>query len=390
MSSKSPAGSFISGKIRFKGRMAMISIAVSFFIIILSLAISSGFRHEIREGVSQISGDVQLSSVGSDLLSGSESISSKPSYLDRISKLKGVKSIEPVVYRAGIVRKDGSIQGVLFKGMGSDSTTLSADIPSRLARKLNLSLGDRMQTYFISDKVKARNFEVTGIHDSVIDTDENIVVKVSLQDLQRVNGWSTDEVSALEIMLEDNFRSSTGMKRMAAEIGSTALMFAQEDEDTLVAGSAADRYASMFDWLQLIDTNVLAILALMIIVAGFNMISGLLILLFQNIRTIGILKSMGMTDRGISGVFLRVAARNAGIGLIIGNICAILLCLIQSCTHLVRLNPENYFVSYVPVSLNPATILMTDAAAFTAIMLLMLLPCLFISKVDPADTIRVS
>ena len=135
--------------------------------------------------------------------------------------------------------------------------------------------------------------------------------------------------------------------------------------------------------------NVLAILVLMIIVAGFNMISGLLILLFRSTSTIGTLKSMGMTDKGIASVFLRLSARHTLLGMLLGNAAALLFCLVQGTTHLIRLNPANYFVPFVPVSVNVPMIILADAIAFGVIMLLLLIPTLFISKVDPARTVRV-
>ena len=126
----------------------------------------------------------------------------------------------------------------------------------------------------------------------------------------------------------------------------------------------------------------------MAIVAGFNMISGLLIMLFRNISTIGTLKALGMTDKGIGRVFLRVASNLVLKGMLIGNALALIFCFIQGKTHFLKLNPENYFVSFVPVAVDIPMILVADVVAYIIIMLLLLLPCLFISKVDPAQTMR--
>ena len=172
------------------------------------------------------------------------------------------------------------------------------------------------------------------------------------------------------------------------EIGTLALLMADAEDDDLIATPITDKYSRIFDWLDLIDLNVMVILILMTVVAGFNMISGLLILLFQNISTIGILKSMGMTDRSISELFLRVSSNLVLKGMAIGNILALLFCALQSSTHFIRLNPENYFISFVPVSVNVPMILLADLLAYVGIMLLLLLPTLFISKVDPAQTVR--
>ena len=179
------------------------------------------------------------------------------------------------------------------------------------------------------------------------------------------------------------------MKQAASEIGFIMNSYEQEEDDTLIATSAVSRYPQIFSWLSLIDFNVFFILVLMTIVAGFNMISGLLIMLFENISTIGLLKSLGMTDMSISKVFLSSSAVLVLKGMAVGNAAGMLFCLIQGTTHLLKLDPENYFVSYVPVHLDLAAILAADAAAFAVIMLLLMIPSLFISKVDPAQTVRV-
>ena len=151
----------------------------------------------------------------------------------------------------------------------------------------------------------------------------------------------------------------------------------------------SSRYPQLFDWLDLLDFNVLFVLVLMMIVAGFNMISGLLITLFENISTIGVFKAMGMTDRNIAGIFLGSSASVVFKGMLAGNAVAVLLCVIQEKLHLLKLDPSNYFVSFVPVDLDLMTVVTVDAVSFIVIMLLLLIPCAFISKIDPADTVRV-
>jgi len=173
------------------------------------------------------------------------------------------------------------------------------------------------------------------------------------------------------------------------QIGSIVNAYSEDSSSPVIAVSSVSRYPQIFDWLNLIDFNVLFILILMTIVAGFNMISGLLIMLFENISTIGLLKALGMTDRSIAKVFLSSAAVLVGKGMAAGNLLALAFCLIQGTTHIIPLDPENYFVSSVPVHVDLGMILAADAISFAVIMLLLLIPCLFISKVDPADTVRV-
>ena len=385
------ASGFIAGRLRFKGKMAMICIAISFLVMIISVSISSGFRNEIRRGVASFCGDIQLSPLDMNYISEESSISSNPSFLPSILNVDGVTGAEPVIYRAGIVKSGENIHGVLFKGVeGRDSLGgLGVSIPSRLADMLSLNVGDPMLTYFVSERVKARRFTVKDIYPSLLDVDDNLLVYAGLQDMQRLNGWDSTRVSSLEVSLAEAYRPALLMTAAKDEVGSIALLEQGDDDDTMVATSVMDRYPQLFDWLNLIDSNVLLILVLMTIVAGFNMISGLLILLFRSISTIGLLKSMGMTDKAISSVFLRVSSNLVLKGMLIGNGLALLFCLVQGTTHFIKLNPVNYFISFVPVFVNVPFILAADLVSYLVIMLLLQLPCRFISKVDPAQTVRV-
>lgn len=385
------ASGFIAGRLRFKGRMAMICIAISFLVMIISVSISSGFRNEIRRGVASFCGDIQLSPLDMNYISEESSISASPTFLPSILDVDGVTGVEPVIYRAGIVKSGDNIHGVLFKGVeGRDSLSgLGISIPSRLAEMLSLKIGDPLLTYFVSERIKARRFTVKDIYPSILDVDDNLLVYAGLEDMQRLNGWDSTQVSSLEVGLAEAYRPSLLMTAAKDEIGSIAMLEQGPEDEDMVATSVMDRYPQLFDWLNLIDSNVLLILILMTVVAGFNMISGLLILLFRSISTIGLLKSMGMTDRSISSVFLKVSSNLVLKGMLIGNGLALLFCLIQGTTHFIKLNPVNYFISYVPVFVNVPFIIIADLISYLVIMLLLQLPCRFISKVDPAQTVRV-
>lgn len=366
----------------------MVSIAISFLVMILAVSISAGYRKEIREGVSSFSGDIVLGPVGQSYLNSDQPISVTPSYMQQMLDVDGVKSISPVIYRAGIVKSGSEINGVVFKGVRNAGESMEASIPSGLAKKMSLQVGDPMLTYFVGENIKARRFNVVSIYDNPLDIEEALIVYVPLEDMQRLNDWEEDQASALEVTLGSAYKSTLTMEDKAAELGNIAVLYAQDDEPNMMATSIVSQYPQLFDWLDLIDFNVFFILLLMAIVAGFNMISGLLIMLFRNISTIGTLKALGMTDKGIGRVFLRVASNLVLKGMLIGNALALLFCFIQGRTHFMKLNPENYFVSFVPVAVNIPMILLADLAAYIIIMLLLLLPSLFISKVDPAQTMR--
>lgn len=372
------AEGLIAGRLRFRGKMAVTAVAVSFFVMIVAVAISGGFRREIRNVVSAACGDVVLSASSTNYYGETDPVSSGEDDIRSILENGGVRSVTPAVYRAGVVKAGDDICGVLVKGIPvEDTVALGVKIPVRLANAMKLAVGDDMLTYFIGENVKLRKFKVAGIYDNPVEAGEQMVVYASISDMRRLNGWSGSEASVLELSLDEKLRTREGMRSVAADFSTD-----------YVALSTPDRYSQIFDWLDLIDFNVVAILILMTVVAGFNMISGLLILLFQNVSTIGILKSVGMTDRSISRVFLKVSARLVALGMLAGNAAALLFCAFQAATHLIKLNPENYFVSFVPVSVNLPLVLAADAIAFVVIMLLVLIPTAFISRMDPALTAK--
>lgn len=391
------ASFFISRRLRFKGKIAMASIAVSFLVMIIAVAVSSGFRHAIRDGISSVSGDIQLLPLNMNLLDDASPVESDASYLPYIKDIDGVEEVLPVIYRAGIVRNDGDIHGIVFKGLpaghqqhpDADSVSLAVSIPRRLSEIIGLVEGDKMLTYFIGEKVRARQFNVVSVYDTMLETDDKLVVYADLNDLQRLNGWNHNQVSAMEVMLEKDSRNEERIALITENVGAALYAYTAEDETTVLASSCISRYPQIFDWLNLMDFNVIFILVLMTIVAGFNMISGLLIMLFENISTIGLLKTLGMTDKHIAKVFLSSSAVLTIKGMAIGNALAIIFCIVQSSTHILKLDPVNYFVSFVPVHPDMGLILMADIIAFVTIMLLLLIPCIFISKVDPAETVRV-
>lgn len=381
------ADSFISRKIKFKGNIAAVATAVSFFVIIVAVAVSSGFRHSIRDGVAAMTGDIRIT----PYVSGGQDPVPMPRHLpseDKILAIPGVTGIVPVVSRAGIVKNGEIVHGVIVKGtpdqVGGDG--LAVSIPHRLAEITGLEAGEDLTTYFVGEKVRARKFHITAEHRDIIETDDNLLVYARLEDMQRLNGWDSTSVSQLEVKVKN--ASQKVLKDIEAHIGYILSTSPDEDENGLYVISSARSYPQIFDWLGLLDVNVLIVLILMTLVAGFNMISGLLVMLLRNIPLIGTLKALGMQDRAIGRLFVRIGAEAVLKGMLIGNALAFLFCLIQGTTHLIKLDPANYFVSFVPVHLPFWGILGADIAAFLGIVLLMWLPALSISKIDPAETVK--
>ncbi len=380
---------FIARKLKFQGNLAAVSIAVSFLVMILAVAISAGFRHAVRDGVAAVTGDIQVTSIAASSLSEGASIPATLSCEAEIQALPGVQALTPVVFRAGIVKNGDIIHGILLKGVPDRAdSALTVSIPDRLARITGLKEGDDMLTYFVGDKVKVRKFKVSEVYDDLLAFDDNLIVRAGIDDVRRINGWDGDEASLIEVRLRPEMRAAPAVAELSDRIGTTLMLKGTEAEQALMAVSSQSRYPQLFDWLNLLDFNVFFILILMTAVAGFNMISGLLIMLFRNIPTIGTLKTLGMTDRGLSKVFLRVASGVVLKGMLAGNAAALLFCWIQDKTRLIKLDPKNYFVSAVPVHVDLPAVLAADLGAYLAIMLLLLIPTLFIARIDPADTVK--
>lgn len=381
---------FIASRLKFRRRIVTISVAVSYFVMIIAMAVSSGFRCEVRNALSLLGGDIQLGPANLNFLDEARPVDVAPSYLPLLEEVDGVESVEPVVYRAGIVKLGDNIQGVMVKGVpSSDSTSLSVSIPRSLSEIGGIGVGDKMLTYFVGEKVKVRNFTVASIYDPAVEAEDRLVVYADMKDMQRLNGWSSDQASLLEIRMKPRCRDEANIEAATQEVGFIAYAHSTDEMGDVFASSTPSRYPQLFDWLDLLDFNVLFVLVLMMLVAGFNMISGLLITLFENISTIGVFKAMGMTHGSIAKVFLVSSASTVLKGMLVGNAVAVVFCLLQDWLHLLKLDPVNYFVSFVPVEMDIVSILSVDLISFALIMLLLLVPCSFISRIDPADTVRV-
>ena len=389
---------FIARRLRFKGRVVTAAVAVSFLVVIIAVAVSSGFRHEIRDGLSDMMGDVQLTMADINYMDESSPVNAMQSYLPYVEDMPGVERVSPVIYRAGIAKQSEDIYGVMLKGVEggvrsrgadvSDTLSLAVSIPSPLAESAGLKVGDRLLTYFIGEKVKVRQFNVADIYEPLVRTDDRHLVYADIKDMQRLNGWSDGQVSMLEVSLDEGYKDPARMLAVTDQMSEVIIDNLSWDDDLLRPVSSVERFPQIFEWVELIDFNVVFVLILMIAVAGVNMITGLLIMLLENISTIGLLKSLGMRNVEIMNVFITRAAGTVFKGMLIGNIIAFALCFLQNMTHVISLDPVNYFVSYVPIHLDVLEILKADFVAFVAIIVLLVLPSLFVLRVDPSKTVK--
>lgn len=401
-------GSGKKGRLASLGNViAVFSVAVSIIVIIVSISVSRGFRKEILEKMSAFAGDVSIS-VMPPSLSGdydSQEYSLPPiKAREDVMALPYVTSFQAVSYRPGMIKTEENIQGVMMKGVDSTfnwkfysscleegslpdlETDDYALVSRRMADMMGFSAGDRITLYFVGNQVKVRRLKICGIYSAQLENLDKTYVICSRKMVNGLNGWEEDHSSGYQITFADH----SDKDYMARKQEIVNLVYAKWDkEQYLRISGAMEEMPNLVDWLRLLDMNVLIILILMIAVAAFNMVSCVLIILFENISSIGVLKALGMKNSGIKKVFLAKSSSIVLTGLIIGNVIAIGLLLVQKHFKILSLNPANYFIDHVPVDISWWSIIAADILCFIAIMAILLIPCHFISKIQPAKTIKV-
>lgn len=407
------AGRFIASKLaegdgslsRTSNTIAWISVCLSLVIMIVAIAVVAGFKAEIRDRATGFMGSVMLVQPGQSPINELYPFSEQLSYREKLSATPGVRSVSGVAWRSGLIKTAENIEGLYFKGVDSlydfsffANCLVDGQLPDyhgrisndillsrTTASKLGFQVGDDVVVYYIGDEVKVRKFRLCGIYDAQLEEIDTKMAVADRRQVQRLNGWQSDEVSSIEIRIDP----AAGIETMNDRVEDVVFRSMQEDDRALFVTNVKKLYGHLFDWLSLLDLNVLMILLLMVVVAGFNMLSALLIILFEQISTIGLLKALGMTSREVGKVFLLRAGTLVGKGMLWGNVIGIGLCLIQKFTHLVKLDPANYFVSFVPIRLHAGQLILLNVAAAVILMLLISLSTRFIARVSPDRTMRV-
>jgi lipoprotein-releasing system permease protein len=238
--------------------------------------------------------------------------------------------------------------------------------------------------FFVQDPPRSRRFTVKGIYNAQLDDVVNALIICDIKHIRRLNGWNEGEASSVEVFIDNLDR----LDEVSDAIDEQQAGTMTEEKGRLKVQTVKDLYPHLFDWLYLLDTNVWIILILMLCVAGFNMISGLLILVFERTSMIGLLKTLGMQNSGIQRIFLYRAAFITLRGLFWGNITGIFLCILQQRFHFIALDASNYYTDSVPVLLQPAPLILVNLCGFAGIILLLALPVFVISHITPDRTLK--
>ena len=387
-------------------RIATIGVAIGLAVMIITVSVVFGFKHTIRDKVVGFGSHIQVESYLAQQLSSPVPISISDSQMNVIKQLPGIRHVERYALTQGILKTDDDFLGVVFKGVGSDYDTtflsehiVEGEMPKftdgqskypllisrMMADKLQLKAGEKVYAYFIgNDDVRARKFTITGIYEtnmtqfdqSLCFTDYNVPI--------RLNGWKPDQCSGAELLVDDFDQLDLVAEEVVGKVNR------QTDKYGAIITSQTIREAHphVFQWLELLDINVWIILALMICVAGFTMISGLLIIILERTQMIGILKALGMRNKTVRHTFLWFAAFIIGRGMLVGDIIGIGLVVLQQQTGFIHLDPASYYVDTAPMELNIPIIVLLNVVTLLVSLFVLIAPSFLISHIHPARSMR--
>lgn len=387
-------------------RIATIGVAIGLAVMMISVSVVLGFKHTIRDKVIGFGSHITVSDYVTMETSELYPIQLDDSMMNALRKIDGIKHVQRYALAQGILKTDSDFLGVVMKGVGpefdstfikynmvegklpkfSDEKSQNKIVVSKLiADKLKLKVGDRIYAYFIkNDEVRPRRFTVEGIYQTNLMRFDEITCFTDLYTANKLNGWEPDQYSGAELTVNDFEQLDQIAARVSKKVDKTI----DDYGSTYASGTVVKLNPQIFTWLDLLDLNVWIILALMVAVAGFTMISGLLIIILERTQMIGLLKSLGAKNKTIRHTFLWFAAFIIGKGLLIGNLLGLGIILLQKYTGIIKLDPQTYYVSIVPVEINLPLILLLNIATLFICVFVLIAPSYFVSHIHPARSMK--
>jgi len=388
-------------------RIAVVSVALSVGVMVLTLAVMMGFKREVSRKITGFAAHATLTDVRSVRSLSPAPVRRSGELEALIRSADGFVSLTPYAVRGGIVRTDDAVEGILLKGVdgsydwrtfgewlvegelprvGGSVRTKDILLSRNLARRLMLGVGDRVEMLFVEhgDVPRRDRFKVAGIYASGMDEMDNTVVMTDLRNVQRLSDWGPDLVTGYEIFADGLAASDDFARRL-----DRALFYDESGlGDNLTVRSVGEQYANIFDWLKAHDVNAAVIIGIMLAVAFFNMTTALLVIVMQRTRMIGLLKSLGMRNGPLRRIFLCRAAFIALRGMAWGNGIGLALCLLQQWTGVAKLDAEGYLLSEVPVALGGSWLLLLNVGVLAVIVALLIIPASAVSKIKPVEALR--
>ncbi len=387
-------------------RIATAGVAIGLAVMLISVCIILGFKHSIRDKVIGFGSHITVANFHFLHNNSQSPICMPDSMLNVLRNINGVEHVQRFAMKQGILKTDSDFLGVMFKGVGpeydstfihnnmvsgcipvfSDSASQNKILISKImANKLRLDTGDRVFAYFIDkDDVRMRRFTVAGVYETNLTQFDKILCFTDLYTAIRLNGWDPDQLSGAELTVND-FKKIEDVEDLLIKKVNRSL---DRYGETFSSETIQQSNPQIFAWLNLLDLNVWIILILMLCVAGFTMISGLLIIILERTNMIGILKALGAGNKMVRKTFLWFAAFIIGRGMLLGDIIGIALMLVQKYTGLVTLNPSTYYVKVVPVEINIPIIILLNVATFLISVFVLIAPSYLISHIHPAKSMK--
>lgn len=386
-------------------RIAMVGIAIGLAVMILSVAVVVGFKHEVRDKVIRLGADILVTSL--DVVQSYQvtPVVGDDSLISALGKMPGVKHVQRYATKPGMIMTSDNFQGIVLKGIGqeydttfihrhlqeghipafTDSVSSNQVLVSKtIADRLGVRVGDKLYTYYLENNIRARRLTVAGIYQTNFSSYDDLFLLTDLRTVERLNNWEPGQVGGLEIQVTDydlldetNGYILSSLDKKTDKYGGR--YYAQTIEEV---------YPQIFAWLDLLDINVWVILVLMVGVAGFTMISGLLIIILERTNMIGVLKALGADNTAIRKVFLSFAVFLIRKGMLWGNVIALTCCAVQYFFRPVRLDPAVYYIDAVPIELNLWIWLLLNAGTLVVSVLMLVGPSYLISRIHPARSIR--
>ncbi|MUU79634.1 ABC transporter permease [Winogradskyella endarachnes] len=382
-------------------KIGIAAIAIGIIVMLIAIATGLGLQQKIRDKVVAFNGHIEITNYDTNASDESQvPISRNQEFYPNFNNVEGINHVQAVATKFAVIRTETDFEGVVVKGVGADYNwgyfkefLVEGQLPdytqkrnenvlisTYLANRLGFKVGDKFQTLFgeqLNKLPRLMNFEIVGIYNSGFqELDEKFLI-ADLRHVQRLNKWKADQVGNFEVFIDD-----------FSDIESVTKAVYKNTNSNLNAVSITQKYYTIFEWIKVFDNNTYGIIAIMIVVAGINMITALLVLILERTQMIGILKALGSSNWTIRKVFLYNASYLIGLGLFWGNLIGLGLLFAQKYLKLFPLNPDTYYVSTAPVYISLDYILLLNIGTFIACLLMLLIPSLIISKISPVKAMR--
>ena len=387
-------------------KTAIAGVAIGLTVMLVTVSVVLGFKHSIRDKVIGFGSHIQVENFLTMQGSDPYPVCMDDSLMGVLRRIPGISQVERYAYMQGILKTDQDFLGITFKGVAQEYDTtfihqnlVEGAIPhftdsvgtrclllsKMTADKLHLKSGDKVYAYFISSgDVRARVFTVSGIYQTNLTQFDDNICFADLYTVARLNKWTGGQCTGAELRLLD----FNELDAVSSQVVKCVNRTVDHEANTLMTRTIHEAYPQIFNWLELLDINVWIILALMVCVASFTMISGLLIIILERTQMIGILKALGANDATIRHTFLWFATFIIGRGMVVGNVVGFLLILLQQHFGLVKLDPANYYVSTAPVELDWLFVLLINVATLVVCVLVLIAPSYIISRISPSKSMR--